>query len=816
MIDKLWYSHHYLKAPDWLGGKGNGLATALRLVLLIPPFLAIHPDYEVNSDELLGNIKAYFPNETLFAVRSSAGSEDGAYNSFAGILETELNVPIHDILEAIARVRNSANSERAQTYLAHNGLEATPLTVLIMPMLRVQWSGIFFGKDPTGIHPKRQILSVHQGLGDALVSGEVDGHYIYLNRDAKGIVQAESDSISYVSKADLITIQDWHERLYLHLGQYQDLELAFVDGKLFLLQSRAVTTGHLNTDKSQKAVWWDNSNIVESYPGLVLPATFSFIKPLYTAVYLSLSRLLGIPENVITRYNSLYEQMLGLHKGQIYYNLNSWFGILSLLPGYNLNAAFMEQMMGVSERAPIEPLPGNTGWRARLDVANMAWCMLKAHFNLPKQAKTFEQEFESELSKFYGKELVQLSLSELLGELLNFQNTLVVKWNAPLVNDLMAMIWFGLLGKKCKSLSPTDEGNQLLNSLMVHTGGIVTVGPAREMETLVIAIRNSPELLEICHQENPLKLWNVLNSVGNYEPILNQINGYLSTWGLRCKAELKLETVPYALNPEGFMSLLIEQVRTLEIKTQDVSKVNEAEGVYYKKSNVISKWWRVYILNQARSTISRRERLRYKRTEGFHAVRLILLQMGRVMQSNGLIESYRDIFYISLTELIDAIESAANTDNWKAVIEQRKAEYASWEMEMLPERFVCYDTALMGRNIKPNAAIIPNATGKTEMQGKGCSPGIVRGEVQILRSPEGVHSLNGKIMVAESTDPGWVVLFPTASAILVERGSLLSHAAIVCREMGIPCIVGLPGIMNVLKDGDNVEMDGGTGKLIIL
>ena len=190
--------------------------------------------------------------------------------------------------------------------------------------------------------------------------------------------------------------------------------------------------------------------------------------------------------------------------------------------------------------------------------------------------------------------------------------------------------------------------------------------------------------------------------------------------------------------------------------------------------------------------------------------------MGRVLQSNGLLESYRDIFYLSLTELSDAIESAAFTENWKLLVNQRKAEYEVWKHEPLPERFICYDSSIFGRQVKSTKAPISNSEGKNEMQGKGCSPGIVRGKVQLLHSPEGVNYLDGKIMVAESTDPGWVVLFPTASAILVERGSLLSHAAIVCREMGIPCIVGLPGIMQTLKDGDEVELNGGTGKLVIL
>jgi rifampicin phosphotransferase len=372
------------------------------------------------------------------------------------------------------------------------------------------------------------------------------------------------------------------------------------------------------------------------------------------------------------------------------------------------------------------------------------------------------------------------------------------------------------LGKICKSLSNDNDGNQLLNSLMVNTGNIVTVGPAIKMESLVTAFRNSPELLAICQESKPLKLWHTLNTESRFKIILEQVNTYLSTWGLRCKAELKLETVPFALNPEAFISLVIAQVLTLDIRNHNHSDITLKEAEYLKGANQIIKWWRKYILAQARTTISRREKLRYKRTEGFHAVRLILLQAGRILQSNGLLESYKDVFYLSIQELSEAVDSAAYTENWKLVVSQRKTEYENWKEEILPERFVCYDSALFGRHLKPTSATSANLEGKHEMQGKGCSPGIVQGKVKLLLSPEGVHTLDGKIMVAESTDPGWVVLFPTASAILVERGSLLSHAAIVCREMGIPCIVGLPGIMKKLKDGDEVELNGGTGKLVVL
>ena len=70
--------------------------------------------------------------------------------------------------------------------------------------------------------------------------------------------------------------------------------------------------------------------------------------------------------------------------------------------------------------------------------------------------------------------------------------------------------------------------------------------------------------------------------------------------------------------------------------------------------------------------------------------------------------------------------------------------------------------------------------------------------------------------MAERTDPGWTVIFPAAAGLLVERGNLLSHAAIVAREIGLPMIVSLPGVMDWLHDGDEVQMDGTSGRVIKL
>ena len=77
-------------------------------------------------------------------------------------------------------------------------------------------------------------------------------------------------------------------------------------------------------------------------------------------------------------------------------------------------------------------------------------------------------------------------------------------------------------------------------------------------------------------------------------------------------------------------------------------------------------------------------------------------------------------------------------------------------------------------------------------------------------------SLSGEILVAERTDPGWVPLYPAVSGILIERGSILSHSAVVAREMGIPTIVGITGLVNTLSTGQRVKMDGRAGTVEIV
>jgi pyruvate,water dikinase len=96
-------------------------------------------------------------------------------------------------------------------------------------------------------------------------------------------------------------------------------------------------------------------------------------------------------------------------------------------------------------------------------------------------------------------------------------------------------------------------------------------------------------------------------------------------------------------------------------------------------------------------------------------------------------------------------------------------------------------------------------------RGIGSSPGIVRGRVRVVRDPKQATISLGEILVARHTDPGWVLLFGNAAGVLVERGNLLSHSAIVARELNLPAVVSIPGLVDWLKDGDEVEINGASG-----
>lgn len=316
-----------------------------------------------------------------------------------------------------------------------------------------------------------------------------------------------------------------------------------------------------------------------------------------------------------------------------------------------------------------------------------------------------------------------------------------------------------------------------------------------------------------------------LAELRKHESIAQEYERYLNDFGDRCLEELKLESPTLWDEPDSFLvaiGALALRAERNEVPSPAPMKEGEAENPVDKMPKA---WWRRlvfrYVLRHARSTVQRRENLRFERTRLFGRVRMILRHLGNRLYADGLLTAGDDVFYLELGEILGAWEGIGTSMNLGALAQCRKKEFRKFHQETPPpDRFTTRGLLSRHATFPPSStASSPTGEGSTTgslLIGVGACPGIVNGKVRVITDPRNARIEPGEILVAQQTDPGWVILFPAASGLLVERGSLLSHSAIVSRELGLPCVVSLPEITRILKTGDTVEMDGSNGTVEII
>ncbi|NNF25218.1 MAG: phosphoenolpyruvate synthase, partial [Rhodobacteraceae bacterium] len=227
----------------------------------------------------------------------------------------------------------------------------------------------------------------------------------------------------------------------------------------------------------------------------------------------------------------------------------------------------------------------------------------------------------------------------------------------------------------------------------------------------------------------------------------------------------------------------------------------------------LRRWLARWVIGWAKARVRDRENLRFERTRIFGRARQVFLALGREFTALGLLRAPRDVFYLTTAEVLGAVEGFGLSPELSALAEMRAAEDAqSAQRPDPPERVELRGpTAAAASTAQPAPAAA--GTSEAERTGTGCSAGTVTAKARVIRDPRRESLAPGDILVARHTDPGWIAVFSNASAIVVERGSLLSHSAIVARELGIPCVVGLKGATDWIADGETITVNGGTGRV---
>jgi len=748
------------------------------------------------------------------AVRSSAADEDSAELSFAGQMDSFLEVTtFSEYLQAIKNCWASLYGDRAVAYRLQHGMDPwkAKIAVIVQQMVDAEISGVIFTVNPINSNYREVLITSIEGLGEALVSGKSDADTYVLDRKGEVLKKETiSDTLhpGYLKKLTKLAIraEEFH-------GAPIDMEFSLSKGEIHFLQARPITF----LKKKDNFRVWDNSNIVESYSGVTTPLTFSFIRSAYYAVYWQFCETLGIPRKTIFKNRNVLENMLGLIQGRVYYNLLNWYELISMMPGFEYNKGFMEQMMGL-QVIKEEPLKAKTGkcqkyFKELPRLIKVASKMIIAHIQLPKKIQQFHTHFNQVYSKYSAIDYSKKTPAEMRTIYRTFEEEILWKWRSPITNDFEAMIFYGLLKRLTLKWEVDPEGI-LQNDLLSGEGDIKSTALISDLTYLAKEIEKDQSLADSMINVPPEKAFSLLQTSPK---IYERFELYLEQYGVRCINEMKLESIPIKDNPLFCISTIQNYLRNgipdpIEQERREKLIRKKAEDSLHKKLKGIRLFFYKWVLKNARKAIKNRENQRFARTQAYSLVRVLIQTIGTQWEEKGILNERRDIFYLEMGEIWSYIEGRSTCVKIKELACLRKEEFKAYEDQNPDDHIETEGEVYFSNSFVQKV----QESNETVIKGLGCCSGIIENNVQVVLSPDKDLKLNNEIMVAKQTDPGWGILFPSISGLIVEKGSMLSHSAIVAREMGIPAVIGVKNATKILKSGDRVRLDGTKGTVELL
>jgi phosphohistidine swiveling domain-containing protein len=803
--------------------------------------------------------KAYsWLEKDTVSVRSSVNDEDSALHSFAGQFSTFLYLSDLDkIIEAIKACWASAYSEHSLQYRVLNKLEIfnIKISVILQEMIEPDISGVLFTYNPINGKNDQVFINSIYGVGQGLVSGNLDADTYTLAKKNGSIIEKNIVEKKYkfirdpkkqtyqevpvslneqnaetLSVKNLVELHDIALKIEDYYGRPQDIEWAILDGELFILQSRPVTTAVGNT--SETLYLWDNLNIVESYGGLTMPLTYGVNHYIYHQACVQFCEILLVPQTRIKEMDFFLKNMLGLFYGRVYYNLLNWYKLISILPGYKYNCIFMETLMGTSkvlqdeiaERVKQPEFHNDVGATLRSLISGCK--LLYFHFNIQNIVDSFLEKFHIIYNKYRRIDYSRLSADIIYKHYQTLEREMLWQWHAPIINEFLCMVHYGILQKLTKKWL-AHLGESFNNDLLTGNRNIESAEPTRRLIIMSSYVSKKPLLKElILITPNDLCLEAVNQS--QFQEFYHMILEYIDNYGFRCINEMKLEQKDLHQEPELFFVFLKNLINCGQTDLHEYEKRekkirNNAENLLnqniYGYKKLIYKW----SLKNTRQAVMNRENTRFCRTRIYGVLRAMIYAIAEDFTKSNIIDKKEDIFFLSLEELKGAFEGTNSIQNLRLVINVRKAEYEIYKELEPASRFttkgpVYWNNQYMpkveateGEVIFNESTLLPN-----QMKGIPCSPGIVEGVVKVIIDSNDDMTLSREILVTKRTDPGWIPLYPSVAALLVEHGGLLSHSSIVAREMGLPTIVGIKGLTKKLKTGMRIRINGETGLIEIL
>ncbi len=711
----------------------------------------------------------------ISSVRSSADVEDGASDSFAGQFDTFLGVAENELQEKIDLCMASASNKGAAEYLKQREIgKGIKMSVIVQKMIDADLAGIMFTSNPQGIM-NECVITVGKGTGDKVVSDRTDTtSYYYNTNDDLYYYEGADDMLTSDQIHDLIGISSKIKEL---LGDYLDIEFSIKDGRIYILQARKITT-FAGCDPS-KFLILDNSNIVESYPNLSLPLTCGFVGFVYSGVFEGLCRWIIGEGKYLDGLKPVFGNMVGNVNGRMYYKISNWYTLIKFLPFRKKIIPVWQEMLGVKNKTYDEKQDMKVSFAERMRINRR---IIRAFLNSPSEMEKLNREFIRINDEFYMSYHEGMSNEELLAQYAVIEKKLLACWDITLINDLYTFVYTGLLKHFLRK--KYDDADDKTNEFLSGITNIESLKPVRA-------------IIDLAYHRKDL----------SQEEFEKRTEEYIKLYGDRNLEELKLESPTFRTDP----SLLI---RKIDEYCEDEAKLEEIHKSIMKDDarDMSGESRRIRKLAARCTTgISNREISRLNRSRIYGMVREIVRSLGKNFLAAGLIDSEKDIFYLTYDEMFAMAKEPFDA---KDRIKQRKNEYRMYKCLPAFSRIVFEKKEFSKHHVSVNSHRMRSS--EDVMQGVPCSGGISEGEALVVEDISMLEGCKDKILVTKMTDPGWVFYLASAKGVISQKGSILSHTAIISREIGIPSVVGVADVMNRINTGDIVKMDGSSGRIEIV
>jgi phosphoenolpyruvate synthase/pyruvate phosphate dikinase len=300
------------------------------------------------------------------------------------------------------------------------------------------------------------------------------------------------------------------------------------------------------------------------------------------------------------------------------------------------------------------------------------------------------------------------------------------------------------------------------------------------------------------------------------------ITAYLNKYGMRCVGEIDITKNRWSEKPITLVPLILSNIKNFEPGAGSRRFEQGRQEALKKEQELLDRLKHPdsyrgpdgeqkaketkRMIDLVRNYAGYREYPKYAIISRYFVYKQAILKEAEQLVQANVVHEKEDIYYLNFEELKEVVRTKKL--NYK-VIDKRKEEYKLYQ-KLSPPRVMTSDGEILTGRYKrenlPAEAIV----------GLAVSSGVVEGRARVILNMEDADLEDGDILVTAFTDPSWTPLFVSVKGLVTEVGGLMTHGAVIAREYGLPAVVGVENATKLIKDGQQIRVNGTEGYIEIL